>query len=185
MKILYRYTVNWLIALVMSVAVSVTPAKAQEIDEAAKYKLHAVFLYNFISSVEWPKLVYSGNAKNIDLCIIGKDTMGAVIDTVAKKAESKGDVKINVRRNVVNGDIETCNIAYVSASEDANAVLAKTRGKPILTVSEIKGFSSNGGVIEFILKGTNVSFNVNNKNAKEYGLKISPQLLEVASEVEN
>lgn len=154
-------------------------------DNATKYKLHAVFLYNFISSVEWPKLVYSGSVKNIDICIIGKDPMGAVLDAVAAKAETKGDVKINVRRDVSALDVVSCNIAYIAADINPEIALAKAKEGAVLTVSESKGFAKTGGIIEFVMKGTGVSFNVNNREARAYGLKISPQLLEVASEVEN
>lgn len=182
-----RYIAGLILALLIAINAVPVPSRAEGIDESAKYKLHAVFLYNFISSVEWPKLVYSGTAKNIDLCIIGKDPMGAVIDAVAKKAESKGDIKINIRRGVTASEINTCNIAYISSSEAANseAIIAKAKDNAVLTVSEIKDFVKEGGIIEFVLKGSGVSFNVNNKSAREYGLKISPQLLEVASEVIN
>ena len=174
-------------ALLVVLAGNTTYADASDEASAAKYKLHAVFLYNFIGSVEWPKLVYTGNVKNVDVCIIGRDTLGAIIDTVAKKAESKGDIKINVRRGVSHADVAGCNIAYISKSEEANiaAITAKTKDSATLTVSEVGGFAKSGGVIEFVLNGSSVSFIVNNKNAKAVDLKINPQLLEVAQEVIN
>lgn len=173
-------------AVLLAVFIPATYASADEAS-AAKYKLHAVFLYNFISSVEWPKIVYSGSVKNIELCIVGKDTLGAVIDAVAKKAESKGDVKINIKRGVGASEIASCNIAYISASEEANmaSIVSKAKDSAVLTVSEVGRFAKNGGIIEFVLNGSSVSFIVNNKNAKNVGLKINPQLLEVAQEVIN
>ena len=156
---------------------------AADIDEAAKYKLQSVFMYNFISSVEWPRLVYTNDEKTIDLCIIGQDKLGSVIDEVAKKAASKG-VVINVRRGVTAETAGDCNMAYIVAGEAA-AVTPKLQGKPVLTVSEEKGFAKAGGIIEFSVQGGNVRFSINNHLAKEHGLKINPQLLEAALEVIN
>lgn len=157
---------------------------AADVDEAAKYKLQSVFMYNFISSVEWPRLVYTNDEKNIDLCIIGQDKLGGVIDEVAKKAAAKG-LKINVKRGVTADSADECNMAYIVAGTDAAVTAEKLQGKPILTVSEEKSFMKSGGIIEFSLQNGNVRFSINNHLAKEYGLKINPQLLEAALEVIN
>ncbi len=183
MKLTCRYIIFCLVLAGFFAAVA--PARA-EIDAAAKYKLQSVFIYNFISAVEWPRVVYADNIKNIDLCIIGKDRLGSVMDEVAKKAEAKG-VKINITRDVAAEDAGKCNIAYISSSEtgEEQQILAKLQNSPVLTVSEIPGFAKGGGIIEFTMQGSNVRFSINNHAAKQDKLKINPQLLEAALEVIN
>ncbi len=184
MKFFSRHITRCLIfTLAISFAAPVQQARA-DIDAAAKYSLQSVFLYNFISSVEWPRLMYSENVKNIELCIIGEDKLGKVMDEVAVKALAKG-VKINIRRGVTADTAEECNIAYISGDAEAQTINAKLQGKPVLTVSESKGFAKNGGIIEFVLNKSSISFKINNHSAKEHGLKINPQLLETAVEVIN
>ena len=179
MKSINRYFAG---LFMLAITVASGRAVAADVDEAAKYKLQSVYLYNFISAVEWPKLVYSSDEKNIDLCIIGADKLGKVMDEVAAKALTRG-VRINIRRGITPETTEGCNIAYISS--ETSEVLAKLQNKPILTVSEAPGFTKDGGVIEFTLQGSNVRFGINNHVAKAHGLKINPQLLEAALEVIN
>ena len=166
-------------------AESAGSAVAKDGDEAEISQRQAVYLYNFVSYVEWPKLVFTGETKNIDLCIIGKDTLGYNIDKVAKKALELSKVQINIRRNAQGGDLSTCNIAYISKSEEASyaSTLASLKQHPVLTVSEIKGFADNGGVIEFAIKRGKLGFKTNIKSAKEQNLKIGSELLEISFEV--
>jgi hypothetical protein len=175
-----------LIAALLAASLPATYARAEEeqIDESAKYKLQAVFLYNFISGVEWPKIAYSGSTKIVDLCIIGKDPFGSVLDSVAKKAAERGNLKINIKRGVGEGDIGGCNVAYIN-SGDAASIASKAASSAVLTVAESGGFYKSGGMIEFVIKGKNVRFNINNKTARANNVKINPQLLELASEVVN
>lgn len=175
-----------MLALALAIAAP-AHARAADADETAKYRLQSVFLYNFISSVEWPRLVYTNETKNIDLCIIGADKLGSVIDEVAAKAALKSAIKINIKRGVTAIQAGECNIAYISASEAGNItdIIAQLQNKPVLTVSEIRNFTKSGGIIEFTLENGSVRFNINNQIAKEYGLKINPQLLEAAMEVIN
>jgi hypothetical protein len=183
-----RYIASYLmLALAIATAAPAAAYARSDTEEAAKYRLQSVFLYNFISSVEWPRMVYTNDDKIIELCIIGTDKLGSVMDEVAAKAAIKSGVKINIRRGMTADEADQCNIVYISASEEPaiEQIIAKMQGKPVLTVSEIKNFAKRGGIIEFTLQSGNVRFNINNHLAKEYDLKINPQLLEAAQEVIN
>jgi hypothetical protein len=167
--------------LALSLALLLLPAVSfsDDIDLAKKYTTHSQLLYKYTSYVTWPKLVVEGDIKNIDLCIIGDDTLQR-IDDLASRALQNKEVKINIRRNAESGDLTSCNIAYISISkqDDYQNYIAKMAGFPILTVSEIPDFQKNGGIIGLQLKGTKVSFAVNLKNAETSNLKISADMLE-------
>ena len=82
-------------------------------------------------------------------------------------------------------DAPGCRILFISASEEKRLkdVLAGLPANAILTVSDIAGFSRRGGMIEFVLDGARVRFEVNLKIAERAGLVLSSELLKVAAVV--
>ena len=74
---------------------------------------------------------------------------------------------------------------FVSKSEKGklDQLQQLTNGQPVVTVSDIQGFSSNGGIFEFITRKGKLSFIVNNRQAKSNGLQINASLLNLAAEV--
>ncbi len=166
----------------MLVAIPAVAAPART-DTGEKYKQQALYLYNFISYVEWPEKVYEGKLPRINLCIIGPDTLGEYIDTVAEKSATIGTAKINVIRSPAQSALASCDIAYISPSTAYGGYIAQLGSRPVLTVSEAKGFAGKGGTIGFVMEKDKLGFAVNNGRANKQGLKISPELLEIATEV--
>jgi hypothetical protein len=62
-------------------------------------------------------------------------------------------------------------------------MLPALQGRSILIVGESEGFARQGGMINFVLEGDRVLFEVNQRAAEQAGLKISAKLLSVAKEV--
>ena len=79
----------------------------------------------------------------------------------------------------------SCDVLFISTSEKDRlpALLAHLRGKHILTVSGIEDFLEHGGMIEFKIRKGAVRFDVNLAAAEQEGLRLSSQLLKVASNV--
>ena len=50
----------------------------------------------------------------------------------------------------------------------------------VLTVSDVKGFSSEGGMIEFVRLNNRIKFEINVTQSTKSGIKYRSQLLEVA-----
>ena len=72
--------------------------------------------------------------------------------------------------------------ASISSGIWSNAVLS---GRPIVTISEIEGFASRWGIINFTTTGNRVQFELNTEAAKRARLRISSRLLRVASVVDD
>ena len=78
--------------------------------------------------------------------------------------------------------LTSCDILFISSSEKDRlpSIMAALKDLPILTVSEIEGFAQRGGMINFIIVGNKVHFEVNPDAAKQVGIHISSQLLKLA-----
>ena len=74
-------------------------------------------------------------------------------------------------------------IQFTSASERATMpVLLKALERPgLLTVGEVDGFAEQGGAINFTMQGRKVRFEINPTTAEQARLKMSSQLLKLAT----
>jgi hypothetical protein len=183
-KVLRKGIVTALFCLFLAFA-SLLPSQAYaSAEDDAVYKQQSLFLYKFLSFVKWPKVVYEGDIKVVDLCIYGADNL-TVIDQIAAKAQTLNKTKLNVRRGVGISDISTCNIAYISDSKkgDLSAILSAAAKYPVLTVSEVDGAAKAGAAVEFVISDNTLRFVINNKAADAVGLQVDSDLLEIALEV--
>lgn len=147
-----------------------------------EYQVKAVYLYNFGRFVQWPAAATSNEAFTV--CILGHDPFGAVLDTTLS-GESIDNLKLVAKRISSPRDAAACHILFISSSESARTreILARVEKSPVLTVSDVPGFTANGGMIQFVLKENKVRFEVNLAAAEKAGLSFSSQLLKVATDI--
>lgn len=143
--------------------------------------MKAAYLYNFSRFVEWPARSEGEKTVPFAICVLGKDPFGSILDATvsAKDAGAQGLV---AKRLTKPQDAGACQILFVGDSEQDHLkeVLAALGKSSVLTVSDIPHFSERGGMIEFVLKGDRVRFEVNLTNAASAGLGVSSDLLKVA-----
>ncbi len=118
--------------------------------EEVEYKLKAAFLLNFSKFTTWPKEAFPEPGQTFDFCIIGKDPFGKALDGLESKKVGGRNVRLLYAASI---DVaKTCHVMFVSKSEQDH--LGQLRQfiveRPILTVSDIEGFSRQGGLFEFI-----------------------------------
>jgi hypothetical protein len=65
--------------------------------------------------------------------------------------------------------------------DDAAATLSRIRG-PVLTVGETARFLRDGGMVRVYVEDSRIRFQVNRRQTDAAGLKISSQLLSLASQ---
>ena len=139
------------------------------------------YLYNFMKFVEWPPDAFKDRLCPINLYVLGADPFGEALSSISDKMV-KGR-RVRIKR--VNRFDRICgaHILFVSPSEKENLThtLRAVRNSPILTVSEMDGFARQGGIINFITVKNKIQFEINPDAARLSGLKISSQLLRLAT----
>jgi hypothetical protein len=93
--------------------------------------------------------------------------------------------RIVIQRLKRDQDLRQCQLLFISRSEKdhVGSILAKLAGGTVLTVSEIEGFSTTGGVIGLVFDDDRVRFEINLDNAASAGLTISAKLSSLARTV--
>ena len=141
---------------------------------SGEYQVKAVYLFNFARFVEWPPEAQSGP---LTICVAGQNPFGAVLDETLR-GESVNNRPLTAR--VIPGPEPGCHVIFVPQGAPTTAYLRAARGGPTLTVGETPDFLAQGGIINFILEGGKVRFQIDAKAAERADLRISSHLLRLA-----
>lgn len=169
-------------AMLLFAALLAAPAaRAQE--TASEYDVKAAFLYNFTKFVEWPSWAFHDDRSTVRLCVLGDDPFGGSLGEIAE-GEVAGR-RVTVLRARSMGTPAGCQILFVSRSERGRlpAILREVRDAPVLTVGDTGGFLEHGGIVNFVLDGTKVRFEISQEAAERAGIRISSRLLRLATRV--
>ena len=167
-----------LIGLLVVVFGLAPAATAQEpLDLAVK----ATYLYKLAPFVDWPQGAFAGPDSPFDLCVIGDDPFGPILDR-AVAGQRVGAHPIIVHRLPTAAARSGCELAFVEGSKDQTVreALRQLSGSPVLTVTDNQ---ASRGIVDFITEDGRVRFRIDDQAASENGLTISSKLLSLAISV--
>lgn len=156
-------------------------AWAAEFDE---YTVKAAYLYNFAKYVEWPPEAFVNANTPLLICIAGDNPFGDALTSLSGKSIESHPVE--VRHLPAATGLEKCHIVFVGRAEQGRfkTVLAKLAHLPILTVGDISDFARMGGMIGLVEADQRIRFDINLTATRQANLKLSSQLLKLATIVE-
>lgn len=144
------------------------PAAAPPSDLAVK----AAFLTKFPAYVAWPAGARPRPGRPVQICLVGGDPFGRLLDEAARGQQIDGH-PLQVRRLDTAGQATGCHIAYVHGGASG------LEGRPVLTVTDARG-GAQGGMIHFVIHQGRVRFNIDQTQAARSGVEISSRLLSLA-----
>ena len=169
-------------ALLLLMAAAATPARSAPAysEEAVK----AAYLYRFTQYIEWPESTPAGMPFTI-----------AVMDAPGVAAELRRLLPNHTIKNAVAQvreisrvqDLGAAQVLYIGTSKidrvrDAIAVIA---ARPVLAVTDAERGLATGSVLNFVLLEHRVRFEVSLTAAERSRLRISAELLGVATRVQS
>lgn len=164
-----------LCALLALAGPGVAPVTAAE--AVSEQAVRAALLFNFIKFTEWPAV--SQDNQTLWVCVATRDpAQFAAIENLEER-QVRGKRLAVVRF----ASQEDCNVIYVDSSLRWNGISDKRSSKYALTIGGYAGFASEGGMIEIALLESGARFDINLAAAKSAGLRIYPQLLQLARHI--
>lgn len=164
-----------------------------------EYQIKTALIYNFLKFIEWPEETFTDEAESGKTSYL---TIGLLSDKelykICKSIEGKKVKNQTIRiQRVFAEDLEagkpalykSIDVLYLTrprATEDwvnLKKVMNGMEDRSILTISETKDFINVGGMINFMLDGNHVNFEINLDAAKQSGLEIKTSLLKLAKKV--
>jgi len=170
-----------LVALAMSWALAVIPSLQAQKASPTEYEVKAAYLYNFGRFVQWPNKATAHGGSPFTVCVLGQDPFGQALDAILA-GESIDGANAAAARITKPQEAVNCRILFISSSEDSQLkqILVALEGRSVLTVSDLPLFSQRGGMVQFVLDGKRVRFEVNLTPVEHAHLALSSQLLKVA-----
>lgn len=174
-----RLTNRWM-AAGLAILAGFMAASRVSAQASREYDVKAAFLYNFITFTEWPDSAFNSPDSPYVAGVVGDDPFGSALDDIVSGERIKGRPLV-VRRFRRFDNLESCHILFISASESRRLpeLLRRLRNRPVLTVSDLPGFTAAGGGIGFTAT-TKIGLNVNPTAIRNAQLVVSSKLLRLA-----
>lgn len=173
-----------LIAVAAACAFLPIPVLHAQNPRPTDYQVKATYLYNFGRFIEWPGKVAAAQGGSFTVCVLGQDPFGPSLDATLA-GETIGGKTVVAKRISSAEESGDCQILFLSLTDDSrlHKIIADLDKKAVLTVSDMSQFVKRGGMIQFVLEGKKVRFEVNLTATQHAGLTLSSELLKVATAV--
>jgi hypothetical protein len=113
--------------------------------------------------------------------VLGDDAVG---DALARTVKDRllGGRSIAVSHLTLDAPPKLCHVLYVSGvtATQAARVVAGLGDAPVLTLSDVDGFTARGGIAQFFFESGRLRFSVHLASVKRARLQISSRLLALA-----
>lgn len=176
----------WRVFSVALAAVCVwTATIAAPTPAVSEYAVKAAVLFKVTKFIEWPAATFANDRSTLVICVVGADAPLSSFESL--ESNQLGARPIDVR--LVTGDmldLRQCQVAFfpTDSGADVDYALSKLEGMPVLTVGETEQFAQRGGTLALVTREQRVRFTVNLAASKRSRLKISSQLLNLATVIE-
>lgn len=149
-------------------------------------QVKAAYLHKFIGFVEWPAGSFADPASPIVIGVIGDDKLADSLQALVAQ-RSVGGRPLQVRKlqpGDAPGGLQVLFIGQQLGERAALAeLLAGLKGRPVLTVTDSDEAYARGCMINFVLLGERLRFEVALAPAEASGLRISALMLAAAYRV--
>lgn len=185
-KIMKRFTQKFLNIFFAAscLVLSIQPCSDVAAKTADEYFVQAAFVMNFAKFTQWPGKTFADASDEIRLCVLGDDTVYMAFSEIEGKNINGHHLAVKKIKTIQ--EIENCHILFVSRSnrDYLPKIFAAVKEKSILTIGDMPGFTTSGGIISLEKEDDKIRFTINVTAAKQSRLKISSRLLRLAAIVE-
>jgi hypothetical protein len=144
----------------------------------------AAFLYKFEPFIAWPAQSFPAPASPFNLCVVGDDPFGPLLDRAVSGQQTAGHAIAVLRLKTVSPDAH-CQLLYIATAdaESARQAEAAVAGTGVLTITDSMEDGAAKGMINFVIADNRVRFQIDAAAAAQGGLTISSKLLSLAVSV--
>ncbi len=143
------------------------------------YRVHSIYIYNFIKEIQWPD---DSKTETFVIGVLANSDMEAELRKMATaRSTSSRKIIIKVYRSASEID-KSCHIVYLGAehSDALSTILQKVKGSPTLIITNKDGAAKFGSLINFVSEQGKPRFEMNLTAFEKSRLKYTQQLKTVA-----
>lgn len=152
---------------------------ADELDQTILYS------YKIGKFATWPDKKLNTATKHFQLCILGWNPFSQqALNMIIGKPVQGIPLSIETFNSglITEKVLSTCHIVFISSSEKhrLSTILSSLQKIPVLTVSDIHGFSDSGGMITLVKDHGKLRFQINQKALQQANISVSSKIIELA-----
>ncbi len=169
-----------LICLVLSL--TLVQRTAYAVDAAEEYDIKAAYLMNLGNFVTWPKEALAEAGNQFNICTLGGDPFMGALEFFLEKYPTIKEYPVVVKHFEQVQETFNCHVLFVDKTEVFNLtnITQKLKNKPILLVSDLDHFVSNGGMVQFFQRNNKIRLMLAPEALTDVGLQANANLLRVA-----
>ncbi len=176
-----------LLALCLSGFLHTGASNAEQMDQTT---LKALYTYQFGKFTQWPDNKFNADTKQFQYCILGQNQFSQQMMRMFIGKTVQGlpmNIKVFDSGLVPETVLSKCHVLFISKSERhrLTTIFASLKQVPVLTISDIDGFSNQGGMITLTEKQGKIHFQINPKAIQLTGVSMSSKIMELAEIVNN
>jgi hypothetical protein len=171
-----------LLASVLVLGLSQSPGAAQAQQRASEVSVKAAYLYKFLGYVDWPPAAFASAQAPVVIGVLGAE---AIADELQSLVAGKhvNERPVVVRRLEADDALDGVHVLFVARAADLARQLERTRGAPILVVTDGPRSLEAGSMLNLIPVDGRIRFEASPVAAEHAGLKLGARLLSVAERV--
>lgn len=160
--------------------------KAAEKPVVQEYQLKAALVMKLPLFVEWPSPSSPPARDELIIGILGSNPFGNHLEIIANNKLIAGH-KVVIRACQNLEEARVCHLVFVAESEKPRQqeILTALQKLPVLTVSDLPGFATGGGMVGLVSNNRKISLEINQQALRVGGLKVDPQLLPLARVIDS
>lgn len=160
------------------------PALAQADAALLERRVKAAFLYKFAGYIAWPEGAFALAESAVVIGVLGDELLASELVQAVEGRSVEGR-PLAVRRITDPAPSPGVHMLFVATAHNARlpALARAMRGQPVVLVSETEGALGQGSMINFVVSGGRVKFEIAPGTAERNGVKLSSRLLTVAQAV--
>jgi hypothetical protein len=143
--------------------------------------MHCLYLYKFSQLVKWPAA-----QQEFTIGVVGVSPILPALEQYIAAKNKSSAIQYKLLRMASAQMVTDCQLLYVTREQLGGFDIIEKRmtGKPTLLVSEVPGLIKRGAGINLIAEdGASIKVQVNRSVIEQHGLKTSPELLKLATEI--
>jgi len=150
------------------------PVRAQSEDT-----LKSQFILNFARFTTWPSTAFASPSSPLVVGFVGAPELADVFEKLSTGKNINGRERFDSAAALD----DSCHVVVAAPGSVGRAVAAKVKGKHVLLVGQDSGFLDAGGIINLIVDGGKISFEINLAPARAASLELDPKLKTLAKSV--
>jgi hypothetical protein len=145
--------------------------------QTTNHQAYSLFTYNFMKYTKWPE-----RDGNLIITVVGKTKVTDELKTLSQTKTVEGKkIEVNAVENYES--IKYSHIVFVADGKSSalKDIVEKTKGQPILVITEREGLTGKGACISFhIMENGSLRFEVNDHELSSRNIQLANVIMSLA-----